>query len=110
MIWITHGFLVLGFLLSCVGLCLLIEPFGNVVRRAVGLLGLANVVWTEDMDGAVRLRLAHKTQFGTYTVKGIWSDRSGKLATSGVILDGSYMERWKPYRLRADMRHWLSTK
>lgn len=40
------------------------ETFGNIARRVLGYLGLVELVWTEDYDGEVRLRVVHKSPFG----------------------------------------------
>lgn len=77
------------------------------MRKLLALMGLCSVVYTEDYDGDVRLRIAHHTPFDRYCVKGICSWRVGYLRADGRIMAGSYMRRWLPYRLTPEMRAWL---
>lgn len=42
-----------------------------MILRLLALLGVFPLVWTEDHDGDVRLRVVRKSPFGKYVVRGI---------------------------------------
>ena len=67
---------------------------------------IENVVYTEDHDGDVRLRIAHLTKFGIYVVSKLDFCGSCILRPDGNI-DNSYVTNWKPYRIGEQMKAWM---
>lgn len=60
--------------------------------RILGWLGLVILVWTEDHDGEHRLRMARKSPFGKWHVRGLIVH--GILLPDGKIDRCYYMSRW----------------
>jgi hypothetical protein len=54
------------------------------------------LVYTEDSNGAVRLRKVSKTPFGKYAVHGISDISTAKLNSDGTTDGCSYVKKWKP--------------
>lgn len=79
------------------------------MRKLLGLLRLADVVYTKDHDGAVRLRLVRVNPWGERTVHGIGWCSGGQLMRDGTVLNVTYpyVQKWKPYRIRHEMSAWL---
>lgn len=71
-----------------------------MIKRILAHLGLIELVWTKDGDGAVRLVKVYNTPFGrmVYGIGGRYVGRTGFLGCDGIIYNGSYMKKWKPYR------------
>lgn len=69
-----------------------------MIKRILAMLGLIELVWTG--DGAVRLVKVYHTPFGrmVYGIGGRYVGRTGFLGSDGIIYNGSYMKKWKPYR------------
>lgn len=69
-----------------------------MIKKLLAILGLIELVWTEDYDGAVRLRVIRKHPItGRRAVIGIiniWASLEEDGSTSGC----SYVKRWAPYR------------
>lgn len=80
----------------------LMLDFG-ISQRILALTKLFDVVYTEDFDGEVRLRVAShaSTVFRPkprLTVTGIGPDR-GEMMSNGTIKGHCYLKRWKKYYL-----------
>lgn len=85
------------------------------MRRLLGLLGWRDVVYVGHHDGDYFLRVVRYGQVNPgnpfadeisdtprFFVYGYIRQRTGTLLASGAIdKDGSYMVRWKPYRVKS---------
>lgn len=66
------------------------------MRRLLALIGVWPLVWTQDHDGEVRLRVAKKTPFACGWSCGsicFW-DRSVQLLPDGSTTGRIYVKRW----------------
>jgi hypothetical protein len=66
--------------------------------RLLALLGFFPLIWTRDCDGEVRLRIARRTIWDEWVVRGLFATR-GILNPDGTIVCGGYMQGWKEWRL-----------
>lgn len=66
------------------------------MRRLFAWIFRKPLVWTRDIDGDVRLRLARYSPWNEYTVYGIGFSRRGVLQKDGSVYNGSYVKNWKP--------------
>lgn len=74
------------------------------MRKILGILGWADVVWTRDYDGDIRLRIVRRCN-GILWVCGILPSRRSRLLIDGSLVpfpgeSSVYMEKWKSYRVR----------
>lgn len=73
------------------------------MRKLLGLLGLADVVYTRDFDGWVRMRILRRNPWGYY-VYGISNFSQAMVENYGRIEEGHYIQEWAPYRLSKKTR------
>lgn len=66
------------------------------MKRLGALLGLWSLVYTQDYDGEVRLRIARRSPFGGYWAKTYLL--SVKLLPGGITAGISYVEGWIEWR------------
>lgn len=65
------------------------------MKRILALLGFFPLVWTKDHDGDIRLRVAQRSQFGSWCCGAVFErDRSVTLLCGGGTTGKSYVERW----------------
>lgn len=74
----------------------------NVIRQLLRFLGLATLVWTEDCDGAVRLRCVRTDGEHDY-VYGIGFYTKGRMLPDGTVKD-SYVHKWFHFDQKPDVK------
>lgn len=77
-----------------------------MIRRLIAALLKMPLVYTQDFDGEVRLRLVHDMVFERHFVKGILGTTIGELLPDGTIEGGRYLRRWKPANQTAQNLIW----
>lgn len=85
----------------------------TLLMKILGRLRLIDAVYVEDFDGEAYLRRAIKTKFGKYIAyTSPFPPATGAftLLPNGNIIGPSYVERWKPYRIRKPMNDWLDSE
>lgn len=68
------------------------------MKRLLALLGCFSLVWTQDHDGEVRLRIAHRNPFGEWACNAIGPPCSVILNPDGTTRGKYYVRRWMEWK------------
>ena len=69
-----------------------------MIRKLLALLGFWPLVYTQDHDGEIRIRIARPNPFGGWMCDSIYWENAVTLLSDGKTSGITYVERWIEWR------------